>query len=390
MRKRKIGDDLFVIYLNGNYYVVNQVTFELISFWMENPSVKDLAKKLKLSKKETLEIYTVLRQTINHAEYYDDNIDLDFPLKVQWRIVNQCNLKCKHCYLGDFDNFSLSNEMILKIANNIISNSVLEVTLTGGEALLVHILPEIVEMFTKNDIKVNVFTNGLLLDSFLSVLESKNIDKRMLNLFVSIDGLKETHERMRGVNTFDKVIKNLSYAHKLGYFITTNSVLTKLNYWEIPELYTYLRNLGVDKIQISNVVETGRGQNMRLTAKQHEQFFNELTTSVVKNGKADSLLYADLPDEECKSNVYLIDKEKKHFLQLENWKCSAGVGKATIDANGDVYCCPFIKSSKIGNVLNENLRDIWTRSSRFSFLEKLGKDNNNSRVCLALKNKSLM
>lgn len=320
---------------------------------------------------------------------YCDNINLEFPLKIQWRITKKCNLKCRHCYLGDLDGLQLDKSSLFSIADELANSPIMEITLTGGEALMVDCLPDITNKLVKAGIKINVYTNGLLLKKYLEELEKFNLPSRYISLFVSIDGLKDTHDSIRGCGTFDRVIENLIFAKEKGYFITTNTVLNNQNYTDIPVLFMQLHEMGINKIQISNIIEKGRASQMRLNDSQHKEFLAALTKVVSETKSIDSLLYADMPDDECNSKVYLISNNGKEFIQTEAWKCSAGLGKATIDANGDVFCCPFINNSKIGNVTKDSLKDIWSRDDRFKFLSLLSKENNNSRVCLAVRGEEL-
>ena len=87
-----------------------------------------------------------------------------------------------------------------------------------------------------------------------------------------------------------------------------------------------------------------------------------------------------MPDDDCSSEVYLLDQDKKEYLQKEQWKCSAGIGKCTIDYNGDVYCCPFIRNYCLGNLVNESMDAVWSNKKRFEFLKLIAKENNNSRA----------
>ena len=92
-----------------------------------------------------------------------------------------------------------------------------------------------------------------------------------------------------------------------------------------------------------------------------------------------------MPDEGESSEVFLLGKDGQKHLQKEQWKCSAGIGKCTIDYNGNVFCCPFITEYCLGNLLQEDFATVWSSKKRFQFLKLIAKENNNSRVCLAVK-----
>ena len=388
MKKRLIGDDKYIVEYENRYFVVNEFTYNLLNSYFNNNSVAEIAKELNTSKFFVNRNLNKLKKEIDSIEYYDDNISLDFPLKAQWKITNRCNLKCKHCYLGKLDFSELKEKELLTIKDKIINSNVFEVTITGGEALVVKSLPEIVASLIENDIKVNIFTNAVLLNDFNEKLEKRlgyaPIDK--LDFFISVDGLKESHDFIRGKGNFDKTIKNIKSIIKKGYRVTTNAVLSKMNVKEIPKLYKYLYDLGVYKIQISNLIDSGNASSdMKLTKAEKEKFNKGLVKVVSELDDGNKRLYAEMPDEQDTSEVYMLSKDGQKYLQQENWKCSAGIGKCTIDYNGEVYCCPFIKEYSLGNLLDKSFDEVWNNKKRFQFLKLIAKENNNSRVCLAVK-----
>lgn len=388
MRKRMIDDDRFIINIDNKYYVVNEYTFDIINLYSNNKDINYIAKDLKMSKFKLRRKLNKLQKEIANIEYYDNNIDLNFPLKVQWKITNKCNLKCKHCYLGKLNNNELDDKKLMSIAKKIVESNIMEVTITGGEALLVKTLPEIVALLIENDIKVNIFTNAILLEKFekelIDILGYIPFDS--LDFFISIDGLEESHEKIRGKGTFKKTINNIKLVVSKGYRVTTNSVLSKLNYKDIPKLYEMLCKIGVYKIQISNLIDSGSANsNMKLNKEEQDGFIKELKKVLRKLDMGSKLLYAQMPDEECNSEIYLLNKDKVEYLQTEKWKCSAGIGKCTIDYNGDVYCCPFIKNYCLGNLVTSDIEKVWYNKKRYEFLKLIARENNNSRVCIAAK-----
>lgn len=388
MKKRLINNEELIVNMNDKYYVVNEYTYKLLENYYSTKDINELAKKLNWSVSKTRKAYTKLKEELDNVEYYDNNIDLDFPLKLQWKVTNKCNLKCAHCYLGELTHKELTSEELMNIATKIANSNIMEVTITGGEALLVKSLPDIVKLLIDNEISVNIFTNAILLDKFEKELSEKMgyspVSK--LNFFISVDGLKDTHDQIRGKGTFEKTINNISMVVKKGYKVTTNTVLSMMNHMDVPSLYEMLFDIGVYKIQISNLIVSGNAsKDMLLTKELKAQFLDRLKESLIKKDEGGKLLYAEMPDDGYQSDVYLIDKDNKTYLQKEDWKCSAGIGKATVDYNGEVYCCPFMKTLPLGNLVSKELKEVWGNTNRFEFLKEIAINNKNSRVCIAAK-----
>lgn len=390
MKKRKIADDKYIINIKNKYYVVNEFTFNLIELYNSNKSFSEISNILKKNIGSVRRLYKKLQKQIMKKEYYEDNVNLDFPLKIQWKITNKCNLRCKHCYLGKLSQTELSEEQLFDICKKIINSNIMEVTITGGEALMVDSLPIIVKELIKNDIKVNIFTNGLLLNQFEKKLSDELgfLPVNDVQFFISLDGLEKCHDNIRGKGTFHKTLENIKGVIKKDYKVTTNTVLSKLNFKEIPKLYELLYHLNVFKIQISNIVVLGNADNDMVLSKEERKIFMEDLKNVINRMDNSKLLYAEMPDEDCKSDVYLIEKNNKSYLQKENWKCSAGIGKATIDYDGKVYCCPFMKKYALGNICDKSFSEIWSSENRVKFLKLIAKENYNSRICVAVRERN--
>lgn len=385
MLKRKLKDQRNLILWNGKYYVVNDLTFELLDMFDKNIKLKDIAKRTGYNQKELKILYSEIEQKLLSKDYYEDNLKLDTPIKIQWKITNKCNLKCKHCYLGKLDGFELPFEKADEIADTIINSNVMEVTISGGECLTYKGIEKIIKKFLINGIKVDVFTNALLLKNVLDKIDSDILNKSALLFYVSVDGLKSSHEQIRGKNTFDKTIENIKYAIEKGYPIVTNTVINKINYCDIMDMIVLLKQMGVKDVQLSNLIVQGSADNsMKISLSEQMTLKEKINDLYKEHPEFGYIYYSEVPDSDGVRKVYSLSNGKKDFIGNDNWKCTAGVARVTIDSNGKVYCCPFIKDSYLGDLNKENLSEVWDNVNRFKFLKRLSEENTD-RVCLAIK-----
>lgn len=385
MLKRKLKDQRNLILWNGKYYVVNDLIFELLDMFDKNIKLKDIAKKTGYNQKELKILYSEIEQKLLSKDYYEDNLKLDTPIKIQWKITNKCNLKCKHCYLGKLDGFELPFEKADEIVDTIINSNVMEVTISGGECLTYKGIEKIIKKFLINGIKVDVFTNALLLKNVLDKIDSDILNKSALLFYVSVDGLKSSHEQIRGKNTFDKTIENIKYAIEKGYPVVTNTVINKINYCDIMDMIVLLKQMGVKDVQLSNLIVQGSADNsMKISLSEQMALKEKINDLYKEHPEFGYIYYSEVPDSDGVRKVYSLSNGKKDFIGNDNWKCTAGVARVTIDSNGKVYCCPFIKDSYLGDLNKENLSDVWDNVNRFKFLKRLSEENTD-RVCLAIK-----
>src|SRR4030042_3332377 len=142
---------------------------------------------------------------------------------LELQITNKCNLKCKHCYMGDnnppsppfrkggkggFEKLSskqyfseLSVRQIRKVLHEFEQMQGLRVLITGGEPLIHRGFKEINEMLPEFFVRKVLFTNGLLLNK--KVLKKLNFNE----IQISVDGLEGAHDLLRGKGTFKRAIE---------------------------------------------------------------------------------------------------------------------------------------------------------------------------------------
>ena len=149
---------------------------------------------------------------------------------------NICNLKCKHCYWWlnrDGEKSELTADDWRKIINEKIKkNHILQVHLVGGEPIL---RPDIIEVFNEEmPGKFTVLTNGT----------KKLIPYNGLIVYgISIDGMKETHDKIRG-KTFDIIEKNVrEYVEETGKKVWISMTVNSWNCEDIIEVAEYWKEL---------------------------------------------------------------------------------------------------------------------------------------------------
>jgi len=116
---------------------------------------------------------------------------------VIWNLVRRCNLTCKHCYSISADKDfpgELSTEEVFTVMDDLKRYRVPVLILSGGEPLLRQDIFEIAARAKAMGFYTALSSNGTLIDE-------SNIDKIAAIGFdyvgVSLDGIKETHDRFR-------------------------------------------------------------------------------------------------------------------------------------------------------------------------------------------------
>lgn len=134
----------------------------------------------------------------------------------QWHFLEQCNLRCVHCYQEEYGCNELSRENSFAIAEIMKKtlkkwNKFGRISLTGGEPFLQKdLLVDLVDFFNRSDqfSRIGVLTNGTLIDDAIAS-RLKPYDK-LHEIQVSIDGSNASiHDQIRGIGCFAKAIKGI-------------------------------------------------------------------------------------------------------------------------------------------------------------------------------------
>lgn len=166
---------------------------------------------------------------------------LDFVLKKKPQFVNydvtwSCNLNCEHCYWKKYSygKKELTNEEWEDTLKKHRKEGMKYAMLTGGEPTL---RENIIAMADKIFDAVFIVSNG-------TTRIPENINRR---IFVSIDGNRETHNRIRRAPIFDKVIQNIKNDKR----VVIAPTLSKTNFRQIEEIVKIAKDANVSGITFS-------------------------------------------------------------------------------------------------------------------------------------------
>lgn len=166
------------------------------------------------------------------------------PKQVEVGIGNTCGLQCKQCFLG-YEAGQMNDslipmprlletltEFINDLGTRIICATDRDALTPGRSIPLFEHLQELRSIHT--DLKFGGVTNGLAIHKFADDLARIKLDY----LDISIDGMQEEHDAMRGLGTFNVTIENLRIAVKrqIAERIMVSTTLTRFNAQSIIDL----------------------------------------------------------------------------------------------------------------------------------------------------------
>jgi MoaA/NifB/PqqE/SkfB family radical SAM enzyme len=146
-------------------------------------------------------------------------------------LTNRCNLRCRHCRVGTRDDKELRFEEITDVIDSFYREGGRCLYLEGGEPFLWHdreyCVEHIVEYARRlGFLAVIIYTNGTI-----------PMETSADTVFVSIDGLQETHDYLRGVS-FDRIMQNIEKSTHPSLFI--NFTMNAHNSAQLEDFLSYV------------------------------------------------------------------------------------------------------------------------------------------------------
>ena len=282
-------------------------------------------------------------------------------------VTSQCNCRCQACFYWRRLNAEgdLSAEEFKKISTAI--GPLHTLLLSGGEPFLRIDLEDICRTFIKqNGISVlAVPTNGTCAERVIKFSESilKAYPGVTLSIAVSLDGCRETHDRMRGVEgVFRKASETLRELSKMrGRFRNleagVNTVIAKDN---IAELESFMDTLYNDFDIDFHEFELARGDRRDSAIKLPSlRDVERIHRYIVMNRERYlDRARASLPEKAAViSLLAFVHKLKERVLggRKPIYNCTAGRNISVIDANGDVRLCELLPPVKNIRAVGYNL-----------------------------------
>jgi AdoMet-dependent heme synthase len=292
---------------------------------------------------------------------------LSAPIKVSYDITYQCNLSCQHCRISDDHkkDEELSFTEIKSLIDELSAMQIFILGISGGESFTRSDLTDIIAYSANSKIpRIFLSTNFTLLN--YDILGKLKIYKNKLIFKVSIDGIGDTHDKIRGViGTYDRVVENIKLAISLGFRVSATTTLMKSNFNEIIDIIEFIKKLGVQKHRIIDVMPLGRTKTDLLLSDTNRAW----VWSTFKNNK-DNLINSNF-------NVTLdIPFMKQSYTEFT---CRAGISECGIMPDGTVVGCRLMPELSSGNVKYRNFKEIWEDADSFKPFRNFTSDDINGK-----------
>jgi len=282
-------------------------------------------------------------------------------LLLQWHLSDRCNLRCAHCYQGSFAEGPTGLAVWLRILDQYRdflaggsggARIFGHINVTGGEPFALHDFPALLDIFEaqRHEYSFAILSNGTLIDrggaKRLSHWQPRYVQ-------ISIDGVRETHEALRGGGSFDKAVAGISALVAEGVTTVIAFTAHRGNWREFPEIARLGQQLGVTRVWADRLIPEGNGSTLQtMSPDETREFFALMRQSVLA---AKPLL--GMPRTEIAMRRAL------QFLASgadgsPAYRCTAGETLLTVMPDGTVYPCRRLPI-KVGNIFETSLAEIY-------------------------------
>ena len=257
---------------------------------------------------------------------------------------------------------------------------------SGGEPTLRRELPEIIDLFVRNNgvRYINLPTNGLKPFRIYEIAEHcLSVNPGLeLHINIALDGLRESHDFMRGVpGNFDRafesgrLLRKLKSHFGLRLIVNVNTVITRDNLEEVIPLAELVWSEQIADGQYFNLI---RGDAKDPGLKRVER---EKLRSIYAKLPAIQYRYAEgMFDDKnrmvkwIKKAAYVATLTFHHRTQFQNqhapvrWAmpCTAGETSAVIDFDGRIRACELREPLANLRDYDMNLKGFWEMPIRKS------------------------
>jgi radical SAM protein with 4Fe4S-binding SPASM domain len=324
----------------------------------------------------------------------DRQFALDLPAEVGIKLNNGCNLRCSHCfewnengYHQSFDTAGKRAELSLDDLQTILDftrSSNASLYLWGGEPLMHSKFAELTSLLANEQRWTTICTNGVLIEKRIEDLIRLSPD---IALLVSLEGLEQANDHVRGKGTFNKVLSGIDLAlamRRSGSYRGAVSLSLTLNDHAVDTLTDFVEffdRRGVDSIYLVFPWYVPPDVATEMDRFVHRALLDQLP--MLGAGSWHSFTFHLSPEK-----IPVLHKQRNEIMN-RSWNthvrfhpqltvdevdafvmgsskpaegkvaCHAIRRRMDVLPNGDVVSCKFYPETRMGNLSTTSPLEIW-------------------------------
>jgi len=287
---------------------------------------------------------------VEEAPYAKKQFLVSPSFTLQWHITQACDLHCKHCY-DRSDRTALPLEQGLKIMNDLDTfcrerRVRGQICFTGGNPLLHPDFLSLYKEASDRGFTLIILGNPSTREQIETILSVQKPDFFQ----ISLEGLPEHNDFIRGKGHFQKSMGFLEILCELGVYSMVMLTLTNENINQVLPLAELLQGKA-DVFYFNRLSKVGRGAGLDLPSKEEYIPFLERYVDACEKypvlGLKDNLI-----------NILNHRKGTDPFGGCTGFGCGAAFNFLAVLADGEVHACRKFPSP-IGNIYQQRIAEIY-------------------------------
>lgn len=290
------------------------------------------------------------------------------PTKIVYMVTDRCNSRCVHCNIWRKEPTKnpLTPKEVEQVFSDDLFRDVKYVLCTGGEPAVRNDLQDIILSIHNALPKaiIQLSTNGLLPDRVIEVVKAAVKHDICLDVGVSLDGIGEQHDNIRGIKgNFEKAdrlihkLVEIRNKHENKLHIAAGIVISDLTLDSLPKVRSYAKILDID------LVEAWYNES---------SFYDNVGKNVFSLNKLIEVVKSQQPSP--------LQELWLRFIKGKSIKfpCFAMYTFCVLKCNGDIVACLNMFDKAAGNVREKPPTEIWHSPE----MKKVREDVRNCNGCL--------
>ncbi len=299
-----------------------------------------------------------------------------------WEVTLKCNLRCIHCgsRAGPKRPRELDTAEAMDLVHQLAEVGIGEVSMIGGEAFLRPDWLDIAKEIRSCGMRLTMVTGGFGLNRKMA---DKMAEAGFAGVSVSVDGLREQHDLLRGRHkSFDWCFEAIEAIRGAGMKCGANTQINRVSAPQLPQIFQLLHDAGVHSWQVQMTVPMGNAADrpeLLLQPWELLEVFPMLHYLWLRGAEQLPYVYPG-------NNIGYFGPYERRFRSVEGhgpleegfWTGSmGGVLTLGIEADGTIKADPSLPTDDYagGNIRDKSLREIVYEASPLTFNDQLGTDH---------------
>lgn len=284
------------------------------------------------------------------------------PIFLSLYITNRCNIRCKYCFVVD-ESFSkeflreqMSREEVFALVDEFYAMGTRMIWILGGEPLVHQHIGEIIDYIVAKGIYLQVVTNGLMIQRRLQ--EIGNVH----GLCVSLDGLGEANDVIRGEGVFEGAVTGIRTAVAAGIPTRIHAVLTRNNLHQMRSLAELCRELKVEMtLSPPNFLGETDAPYLRVSREEYQGFWRDYLAMYKEGLPIGNSSLAIKKCAEWPVDYHRYIRRGERFPDYKPVFCLNGYTYVAVGADGTMYNCINLGCTHGPNIREMGIKAAWER-----------------------------